>query len=188
MSESKRRCFVVMGFGIKTDYINGRKLDLNKSYRLLIKPVVEEKGLDCVRADEITHSGSIDVQMYRELSRADLIYARRTWKRVLYLCDRDWKLINEKEKNDQDLINDGTKDGQELQEYYNAQKYWILVNRAESSFGLGDFDTYKLSIQESQNVNFHPWQLESFTEQIGKLKAELTKVGHLIQPKWEFIE
>ncbi|OOG77238.1 tetratricopeptide repeat-containing protein [Algoriphagus sp. A40] len=453
MSTTKKRCFVVMGFGIKTDYINGRKLDLNKSYRLLIKPVVEAKGIECVRADEITHSGSIDVQMYRELLQADLviadlstlnanalyelgvrhalrpfttivisenklmypfdlnhvvihsyqhlgdaidyeeverfraalgdviqsvleknqadspvytylnslippklqeqiekavvesekkettpeigkalsliiqeaedaietkefakakslfqtavmlssansaqkdtylihrlafttykaaqpnllqalyeslnllqsinldttndpetvssagavekklyecgegdqhlensilyyqrsyyllnnrynginlamtllyhatsnlakndqdriadlIFAQRTWRRVLYLCERDWKLIQEKEKNDQALINDGTKDGQELQEYYNSQKYWILVNRAEANFGLGDFDSYRKSLEESKNTPFHPWQLESFTEQIGKLEAEMKKVGHLLEPKW----
>ncbi|MDX5339239.1 MAG: hypothetical protein LPK25_09435 [Cyclobacteriaceae bacterium] len=450
MTNSNKRCFVVMGFGTKTDYINGRKLDLNKSYRLLIKPVVESKGLECVRADEITHSGSIDVQMYRELLQADLviadlstlnanavyelgirhalrpyttlvisedklmypfdlnhilihgykhlgdaidyeeverfrevlgnviqnvldkkepdspvytylnslippklqaeiekaveqadrtkaspevgkalsliiqeaedaietkeflkakhlfqsalllssqkdpylihrlafttykaavpdlvsslyeslrllesinlahtndpetvssagavkkklyecgeganhledsilyyqrsfyllnnrynginlaltlvyhatsplvhhdqeriadlIFARRTWERILFLCDRDWRLISEKEQNDQDLIFNGTKEGLELQEYYNAQKYWILVNRAEASFGLGDFVTYTQSIQESQSIKFHPWQLESFTEQIGKLEAELKKVGHLLEPKWE---
>lgn len=70
-----RRCFVVMGFGIKTDYATGRKLDLNKSYRLLIKPVVEEKGLICIRADEIRHSGSIDLPMYRELLKADVVIA-----------------------------------------------------------------------------------------------------------------
>lgn len=453
MSNTKKRCFVVMGFGIKTDYINGRKLDLNKSYRLLIKPVVEGKGLECVRADEITHSGSIDVQMYKELLQADmviadlstlnanalyelgvrhalrpyttivisedklmypfdlnhvvihsykhlgdaidyeeverfraalgnviqtvldkneadspvytylnslippklqaelekavvdsdkaepapevgkalsliiqeaedaidvmefskardlfqsavilsgsnsgqkdlylihrlsfttykaakpdlvsalktslgllqsinlahsndpetvssagavekklyecgegdshlenailyfqrsyyllnnryngvnlaltlvyhatsnlvsndqdriadLIFAQRTWKRVLYLCERDWKMILNKEKNDQHLINDGTKEGQELQEYYNVQKYWILVNQAESWFGLGDFDSYQKKLDESNKVPFHQWQVESFTEQIGKLGAELKKVGHLLEPKW----
>ena len=70
-----KRCFVVMGFGIKTDYATGRKLDLNKSYRLLIKPVVEEKGLICIRADEIRHSGSIDLPMYRELLKADVVIA-----------------------------------------------------------------------------------------------------------------
>jgi len=82
MSDSKKtlsaeqgRCFVVMGFGTKTDYATGRKLDLNKSYRLLIKPVVEEKGLTCIRADEIRHSGSIDVPMYRELLKADVVIA-----------------------------------------------------------------------------------------------------------------
>jgi tetratricopeptide (TPR) repeat protein len=70
-----KRCFVVMGFGVKTDYATGRKLDLNKSYRLLIKPAVEEKGLVCVRADEIRHSGAIDVPMYQELLTADVVIA-----------------------------------------------------------------------------------------------------------------
>lgn len=74
-SVEPKRCFVVMGFGIKTDYATGRKLDLNKSYRLLIKPVVEEKGLVCIRADEIRHSGSIDLPMYRELLKADVVIA-----------------------------------------------------------------------------------------------------------------
>ena len=75
LSGEQGRCFVVMGFGTKTDYATGRKLDLNKSYRLLIKPVVEEKGLVCIRADEIRHSGSIDVPMYRELLQADVVIA-----------------------------------------------------------------------------------------------------------------
>jgi tetratricopeptide (TPR) repeat protein len=74
-SSERKRCFVVMGFGTKTDYATGRKLDLNKSYRLLIKPVVEEKGLECIRADEIRHSGSIDISMYQELLKADVVIA-----------------------------------------------------------------------------------------------------------------
>lgn len=73
--DDKKRCFVVMGFGTKTDFATGRKLDLNKSYRLLIKPVVEAKGLTCVRADEIVYTGSIDVQMYMELLNADVVIA-----------------------------------------------------------------------------------------------------------------
>jgi hypothetical protein len=73
--DGPKRCFVVMGFGIKTDYATGRKLDLNKSYRLLIKPVAEEKGLVCVRADEIRHSGAIDVPMYEQLLTADVVIA-----------------------------------------------------------------------------------------------------------------
>lgn len=74
-TSSPKRCFVVMGFGVKTDYATGRKLDLDKSYRLLIKPVVEERGIVCVRADEIRHSGAIDVPMYQELLTADLVIA-----------------------------------------------------------------------------------------------------------------
>ena len=70
-----RRCFVVMGFGIKTDLATGRKLNLDKSYNALIKPVVESKGLECVRADEIRHSGAIDVPMYLELLTAEVVIA-----------------------------------------------------------------------------------------------------------------
>ena len=70
-----KRCFVVMGFGIKTDYATGQKLDLDKSYRALIKPIVERKGLICKRADEIRHSGSIDLPMYQELLTADIVIA-----------------------------------------------------------------------------------------------------------------
>lgn len=75
MDEHTKKCFVVMGFGIKTDFATGRKLDLNKSYRLLIKPVVEACGLVCIRADEIVHSGTIDVPMYMELLTADVVVA-----------------------------------------------------------------------------------------------------------------
>jgi MAP3K TRAFs-binding domain len=71
----RKRCFVVMGFGVKTDFATGRKLDLDKSYRLLIKPVIEGKSLECIRADEIRHSGSIDVPMYQELLTADVVVA-----------------------------------------------------------------------------------------------------------------
>src|SRR5262249_3655934 len=71
----KPRCFVVMGFGMKTDFATGRKLDLDRSYRLLIKPAVQDAGMDCIRADEIRHSGVIDVPMYHELLKADYVIA-----------------------------------------------------------------------------------------------------------------
>ena len=71
----QKTCFVVMGFGIKTDFATGRKLNLDKSYQALIKPVVESKGLICVRADDIVHAGSIELQMFQELLSADLVIA-----------------------------------------------------------------------------------------------------------------
>ena len=62
MTDTKRkRCFVVQGFGTKTDFRTGRTLNLDDSYSI-IKEAVEDAGLECVRADEIMHSGSIDVQ------------------------------------------------------------------------------------------------------------------------------
>jgi hypothetical protein len=71
----KKTCFVVMGFGKKTDYSTGRVLDLDKSYRNIIKPAAIAAGLECKRADEILHSGVIDVPMYQQLLAADVVVA-----------------------------------------------------------------------------------------------------------------
>ena len=68
-------CFVVMGFGKKTDFETGRVLDLDQSYINLIKPAVEAAGLKCIRADEIVHSGLIDLPMYELLLKADVVVA-----------------------------------------------------------------------------------------------------------------
>ncbi len=68
-------CFVIMGFGEKTDLATGRKLDLDKTYKNIIKPAITAAGYDCVRADEVLHSGVIDVPMYDMLFGADLVVA-----------------------------------------------------------------------------------------------------------------
>lgn len=76
MSENtKGTCFVVMGFGKKTDFETGRTLDLDMSYQNMIKPAVEAAGLKCIRADEIVHSGMIDMPMYEQLLNADVVVA-----------------------------------------------------------------------------------------------------------------
>jgi hypothetical protein len=75
MASVNGTCFVVMGFGKKTDFETGRTLDLDKSYRNMIKPAVEAAGLKCIRADEIVHSGLIDVPMYEQLLSADVVVA-----------------------------------------------------------------------------------------------------------------
>lgn len=68
-------CFVVMGFGKKTDFESGRTLDLDKTYKNIIKPAAEAAHLECVRADEIVHSGLIDLPMYEQLLTADVVVA-----------------------------------------------------------------------------------------------------------------
>ncbi|MFO1272478.1 MAG: tetratricopeptide repeat-containing protein [Rubrivivax sp.] len=67
-------CFVVQGFGEKTDYTNGKTYNLDRSYDV-VKEAVIAAGLDCRRADEIVHAGTIDVPMYEQLLRADLVVA-----------------------------------------------------------------------------------------------------------------
>lgn len=71
----KKLCFVIMGFGKKTDPFTGRVLDLDKTYENIIAPAVRESGLECIRADEVHDSGLIDKSMYALLIHADLVIA-----------------------------------------------------------------------------------------------------------------
>ena len=64
-----------MGFNTKTDPNTGKVFDLDKSYKYIIKPAAEAAGFTCERADEIRHSGVIDVPMYEQLLKADLVIA-----------------------------------------------------------------------------------------------------------------
>lgn len=77
MSEQlqKKKCFVIMGFGEKTDLATSRTLDLDKTYRIIIKKAVEEAGLECIRADDVIHAGIIDKPMYELLLDADVVIA-----------------------------------------------------------------------------------------------------------------
>lgn len=72
---SLKTCFVITGFGPKTDFETGRVLDLDKSFEYLIKPVFDELGIKCFRANEIKHSGIIDVAMYEWIFKADIVIA-----------------------------------------------------------------------------------------------------------------
>ena len=64
-----------MGFGTKIDYTKPKTFNLDKTYRNIIKPAALSAGLDCVRADEIVHSGNINVPMYEQLLKADVVVA-----------------------------------------------------------------------------------------------------------------
>jgi hypothetical protein len=67
-------CFVIQGFNTKPDYATGRVLDLDASYEVIREAVIEA-GLECIRADEIRHSGSIDKPMFDQILSADLVIA-----------------------------------------------------------------------------------------------------------------
>jgi hypothetical protein len=64
-----------MGFGTKTDYTKPKTFNLDKTYRNIIKPAALAAGFNCVRADEIVHSGNINVPMYEQLLKADIVVA-----------------------------------------------------------------------------------------------------------------
>ena len=63
-----------MGFGEKVDFRTNRTLNLDKTYRI-IRDAVESAGLECIRADDIVHSGLIDKPMYENLLNADVAIA-----------------------------------------------------------------------------------------------------------------
>jgi hypothetical protein len=73
--ETQKTCFVIMGFGKKKDHRTSRILDLDKTYKNIIRPAVEAAGLKCIRSDDIIRSGIIDSYMYQLLLDADIVVA-----------------------------------------------------------------------------------------------------------------
>ena len=69
-----KTCFVVQGYGEKTDFTDGRSLNLDASYQV-IKEAVEAAGLRCIRSDAVVKSGTIDIAMYDWILKADLVIA-----------------------------------------------------------------------------------------------------------------
>lgn len=61
-------CFIVMGFGKKKDPDTNRTIDLDATYKKIIRPAVESAGCKCIRADEIVESGIIDRSMYAHIT------------------------------------------------------------------------------------------------------------------------
>ena len=72
---NSKSCFVIIGFGPKTDFETGRVIDLDKTFENLIKPVFDDLNINCFRAKDIRHTGNIDVPMYEWIYKADLVVA-----------------------------------------------------------------------------------------------------------------
>ena len=65
-------CFVIIGYGKKTSYATGlaRVLDLDQTYKFLIKPVFDALNIPCYRAIDKNVNGSIDALMLQEIKDA----------------------------------------------------------------------------------------------------------------------
>jgi len=70
----ERSCFVIIGYGKKVSYANGkpRVLDLDQTYSILIKPVFDALKIPCYRAIDKNINGSIDKLMLQEIKNADI--------------------------------------------------------------------------------------------------------------------
>lgn len=72
-----KRCFVIMGFGKKMDYLNNKLVNLDLIYEKVIKPLFHDdfKEYEIIRVDELSGSDIIDIEMYKLLMNADLVIA-----------------------------------------------------------------------------------------------------------------
>jgi hypothetical protein len=59
-------CFVLMPFGAKRD-ANGELIDFDEVYRQIIRPAIEDSGLEAIRADEEHVGGIIHKAMFERL-------------------------------------------------------------------------------------------------------------------------
>lgn len=75
MDEKQKNCFVIMGYGVKTDYASARILDLDKTYENIIRPVCESLNLNCFRSKDVAINGIIDETMYNWIYQAEIVVA-----------------------------------------------------------------------------------------------------------------
>lgn len=73
----KPLCFVIMPFGKKPD-ATGRIINFDQVYENFIKPVIEESGLESIRADQEMMGGIIHKPMYERLILCDFAIADLT--------------------------------------------------------------------------------------------------------------
>jgi hypothetical protein len=56
------------------------------------------------------------------------------------------------------------------------QMFWILINRAEACFGLGDMEGYAKAVADAEKIEHDDWMMASLNEQIEKLKRMKKKL------------
>ncbi len=166
-------CFVVMGFGKKTDFETGRTLDLDKTYKNIIKPAAIAAGLECKRAVvylqrhqfrlsaqrprvgviEAGAESRIPSRGHRAACRCSggVLDARKVRAEVFEICQR----VLQTEK------------------LAVADKYWVLATMAEASFGIGDDPRAEQLVQHAFAAASASWMRDSTAEQIEKVRTLL---------------
>ena len=71
----QQTCFVVTGFGNKTDFSTGRVLNLDKTFEQIIQPSFDQVNVNAFRAIDANTAGGIDSIMYHWLYEADIVIA-----------------------------------------------------------------------------------------------------------------
>lgn len=117
---------------------------------------------------------------------ADMVLANRIRQTVLQICDKDWKELEEKTKTlNETAIPSGDALAADQITLNNEQRFWILVNKAEAHFGLGQIAAYEAAKQQATTVEHGPWMMKAFTDEVEKLRMLLRKWGHFLPSGWQ---
>jgi tetratricopeptide (TPR) repeat protein len=73
-----KTCFVIIGYGRKTDPATGRSLDLDKTFEQFVQPACDQVGINAFRAIDANLTGSIDRLMHTWILLADYVIADLT--------------------------------------------------------------------------------------------------------------
>jgi hypothetical protein len=116
---------------------------------------------------------------------ADMVLANRIRKDILAMCEKDWKAITKREQNPslKDKVDEELSKTQEISE--TEQKFWIMVNRAESYLGLGLIEEYKKAVAEAEVIEHKDWMMESFLKQTSELAKLMKKYSYLLKMEWK---
>jgi len=116
---------------------------------------------------------------------ADMVWADRIRRDVLLICEREWDEIIKRENTvkPEFLQTEDMSKPEAISE--TEEKFWILVNKAEAYFGLGQFEEHSKVLSQAETIKHEPWMMKSFTDQLEGLNKLMEKNGHLLNPKWK---
>ncbi|MCW3080216.1 MAG: hypothetical protein JWR87_1646 [Segetibacter sp.] len=128
----------------------------------------------------------VDTNLYPTVQDkiADMILANRIREVTLKMCEQDWKKYSENASAEkEEVLQQDNELAKSQQAIENEQKFWILVNRAEAYFGLGNKEAYLEARKQAQQIEHKPWMMEVFNEQVEKLEELINKYGHFLSAK-----
>jgi hypothetical protein len=121
----------------------------------------------------------------REDKIADTVVASRIRRSIINKCDHEWMQYAQKEveHNSVSKMNNALALSQQVEEI--KEKFWIMVNKAEAHFGLGEMDNYRVAVTTAEALHHEPWMMKAFTDQLDKLRLLLREHGQSLNPAWK---
>ena len=101
------------------------------------------------------------------------------------MCEKELKKISERQAAYHTATEQNATLVANQQQQDDIQKFWIMVNKAEANYGLGDMDTYKVAHGQARLLPHKDLMMKAFEEQIEKLRSVLLQKGGLLTPAWE---